>query len=930
MAETTFFTIGGTVQAGGGQYVERKVDEELITLCRQGTFGFVLTARQMGKSSLMVRTAERLSQEGTRSVIIDLSQLGVQVSPNAWYLGLLTRIEDALDLDTDAFDWWEKHEHLGLTQRLTQFFQHVLETEVKENVVIFIDEIDSTLSLPFTDDFFAAIRYVYNARSQVTVFNRLTFVLIGVASPNDLISDAQRTPFNIGHQVDVEYFTIDEAMPLANGFELPYQDAKMVLGWILSWTGGHPYLTQRLCATVASAGTQALTKSELDSIVAATFFGQKSEEDSNLRFVQDMLVRRAEDPNAVLSAYHQIISGRTVGDDKSSSIIAHLKLSGVVGRMNGSLAVKNQIYATVFDRKWVKQQWPEHWIKRVPPAVMGLVTAMFIAVVLLGLFFIQRQRAEQAEERRFIQEELNARLAVQAAVSDSLRIETEATNVQLAEQFAVTDSIRLQEVAANAELTEQIALSDRLRQQSEELRLLAEAANERLTEQIGVSDSLRTVAESLLEGARESRIETITIALASHAMRQLRLGDHELGALLARQAYEFSKGGQGAFIAPVHEALMASLDQLGEGPTLAGYLNSASVRSVSYGPDDTQIVWADEAGSLTLASMNGSDVETRVLGRHRGGARTVAYSPAPNSGLVASGGQDGAVMLWSNATSTDSDSETLGNHSGGVWSIAFSPNGDQLASGGADTEIKVWDVESRRQLASIQAEGGRIRALRFSPAAPLLAAACEDGSIRIWDLRNPQTPPTSWQTGQGRLQAIAFSPDGAYLASGGTTTEIRIWTVDPRTGEWSIGPVLQGHEGPINALAFSPDGAKLASASSDHSVQVWDLAQPRVSPILIQGHSSWVWSLAFRSDGSALVTAGADKQVSTWYVDLARMADRVCPAVGARELTRDEWIRFVGVDVPYAENYKPCGSKANSEFGIRHPELNSELGAVNK
>ncbi|HUF08776.1 MAG TPA: hypothetical protein VMO47_05610, partial [Rhodothermales bacterium] len=642
----------------------------------------------------------------------------------------------------------------------------------------------------------------------------------------------------------------------------------------------------------------------------------------------------------VLSAYQRILAGRTVGDDKSSPTIAHLKLSGIVGRKNGSLAVRNQIYAHVFDRKWVRDQWPEHWIRRVPPAVMGLVAAMFIAVILLGLFFIQRQRAVQAEQQQMIQQQLNRQLEEQVAVSDSLRIQTEAANIQLAEQFAVTDSLRQEEEAANAELTMQIDVSNTLRRQSEELRLDAEAANERLTEQIDVSDSLRTVAESVLESARESRIETITIALASHAMRQLRLGDAELGAHLARQAYEFGKQGEGAFIAPVHEALNASLMELGEGPTLAGYRNRASVRSIAYGPDDALIAWADESGSLTLASLAGSTVHTKTIGRHDGGARVVAFGPATSPEMIASGGQDGVVLLWIDPSAPDADPVKLGTHASPVWSLDFTSDGRQLASGGAGKEIRIWDVKALRQAGSITVEGGRIRTLRFSPVAPLLSAAGEDGSIRVWDVRNPDVAPTTWQTGQGRLQAIAFSPDGTHLASGGTTTDVRIWIRDASTGQWSIGPVLQGHEGPINALAFSPDGRRLASGSSDHSVQVWDLEHPTISPILLQGHDSWVWSLAFKSDGSALVSAGADKLVSTWYVDLARMAGRVCAAVGARELTREEWARFVGEDVPYEESYEPCSTTVKSEIRDQKSEIrdqrseignqNSELGAVQK
>ena len=141
------------MQASGGLYIPREVDETLLALCRTGSFAYVLTSRQMGKSSPMVRTAEQLADAGIRSVIVDLTQIGVQVTPEEWYLGLLTAVGDILTLQTDVVSWWEDHSYLGVTQRLTLFFQEVLLTEVDAPVVIFVDEIDSTLSLPFTDDF---------------------------------------------------------------------------------------------------------------------------------------------------------------------------------------------------------------------------------------------------------------------------------------------------------------------------------------------------------------------------------------------------------------------------------------------------------------------------------------------------------------------------------------------------------------------------------------------------------------------------------------------------------------------------------------------------------------------------------------------------------------------------------------------------------
>lgn len=903
MHSASFFTVGGTVQAGGGKYVDRKVDDELMQLCRDGTFGFVLTARQMGKSSLMVRTVEKLAREGTRSVVIDLSQLGVQVTPSAWYLGLLTRIEDALDLETDAFEWWQDHEHLGLTQRLTEFFQHVLETEVEDKVVIFIDEIDSTLSLDFTDDFFAAIRYVYNARSQVQVFTRLTFVLIGVASPNDLISDAQRTPFNIGTQVNVDYFTLDEALPLAEGFDLPLERSKEVLSWILDWTGGHPYLTQRLCATAAGRGKASMTRSELDRIVIETFFGQKSEEDSNLRFVQDMVVRRAPDRQAALLTYQRILKGRRVSDDKASQTIAHLKLSGIIGRKNGSLAVQNRIYAEVFGPDWVRDQFPEHWIRRVPAAVMGLVAASFVAIIALGLFYFQTQAANQALAQSEIQQELNSQLSNQIAVSDSLRLETEVANVQLTDQFAVTDSLRIEQEAANEQLVVQIRVSNQLRAESEDLRFEAEAANVQLSEQVGVSDSLRLIAESLLDAAFVERIETITIALASHAQRQARIGDPELGALLARQAYLFSEQGQGQFIAPVHDALRESLDELGLGPPLASIQNATAVRSIAYGPAGRHVAWGEDSGRLTVAAIGPGVATTMSLKGHEGGTRAVAFSPKEGVSLMASGGADGSLLLWENPNDPDAEPIRLGEHTSAIWTIAFSSDGSRLAAAGADSIIDVWSVDMRRIERTISVgRPVRVRTLAFSPVNETLAAGTEDGLIHLLEVNGGAT---SWNAGQGRIQALAFSPDGRTLATGGTASDIRLWQLDAAPGTPDAGPVLQGHEGPINALAFSPDGTQLASGSADHSVQIWDIARPDQSPILLQGHQSWVWSVAFQPDGETLASAGADKQVATWFVDLERMAERVCEATG-RDLTRDEWNRFVGVDVSYDDNYQSC------------------------
>jgi hypothetical protein len=193
MADASIYTVGATVQTNrSGVYIQRRADEELLALCREGKFAYVLTPRQMGKSSLMVRTARQLRTEKIQSVMIDLTGIGTQVTnAEQWYLGLLDKIEAQLMLDIDVHQWWLAHAHLGFTQRLTEFFQRVLLVEITTPVVIFIDEIDTTLSLDFTDDFYAAIRYLYVSRAFFSEFERLSFVLFGVATPGDLIRDSK-------------------------------------------------------------------------------------------------------------------------------------------------------------------------------------------------------------------------------------------------------------------------------------------------------------------------------------------------------------------------------------------------------------------------------------------------------------------------------------------------------------------------------------------------------------------------------------------------------------------------------------------------------------------------------------------------------------------------------------------------------------------
>ena len=883
----SYYQVGGSLTNNAPNYVKRQADDDLYNRLKAGEFCYVLNSRQMGKSSLQVRTIQRLTNEGIACAAIDISEIGNRgVTPEQWYAGLLRILENNFNLSdiVNVRTWWRDRNFLTPVQRLSEFIETVLLPNISSNIVIFIDEIDSILALDFpADDFLALIRSCYNKRANNSEFDRLTWALLGVASPTDLCREknaSSNTPFNIGKAIELTGFDETEAQPLAAGLAELTDSSQEVLTEVLYWTGGQPFLTQKLCklllenpqlmpnlpppappwqggekdpaAPCQGGGKDKINTSKewVEKVVRLKIVENWETQDvpEHLSTIRDRLFKENQRIVRRLGLYQQILEQAEIVPDGSAEQM-ELRLSGLIVKRGEKLTISNPIYEAVFNKELIEQK-----LEKLSP---------YSEAIKLWL------NSSCEDDSQLLRGD-DLQSALVWAAGKSLRNEdfqflTASQKVILSEQ---------NQLLHLATLETKKAVCD-----AEKALMEAESAKQKAKQWIGIGSAV--LAASLV-GA---------IGFSTLAYQRFKL---------AQASIEIEQNGS--------DALLLAVSQKTENSEA---LSEALLRAIASGKKLKTLVENKHkleqypatrpllALQIILDKISKTQqINTSLLPKkkinwqaHKGAVTSLSFSP--NRQILATAGIDDRVRIWNLSGQKIAEWKALQQS---VNMVNFSPNGKILATAGRNSTVKLWNLSGKNisQLKGIQ---GSVTSISFSPEGKLLAAAGIDSKAAIWKLSKlPKLISSSVQIPghNGVVRSVNFSPRGDFLTTLDGQSTVRIWnlsgklkkilplqaigisfspaphqyrfatvTLNGKVGLWNLSEKelvkeFQTLHFDAKSISFSPDGERLATVGIDKTVRLWNLAGRQVAQFEFEEN---VVSVSWSGDGKQIAVAGSNGTV---------------------------------------------------------------------
>jgi hypothetical protein len=325
----------GSMDTESEFYIERSEDAKaLAALQRKGGTVTILGPRQMGKSSLLIRTITQARQQQKRVAFLDFQRLetAALTEDDLFYRRFCEWMTVSLRLPSQVDAYWDKYKALGNPLRCTYYVQDYLLAEVNQSIFLAMDEVDKLIVAPFRDEFFSMLRSWHNERAVEPVWKRLDLAMVTCTEPYQLIQDLNQSPFNVGTSLTLKDFNEAEVAELNrrhNGVLSPADQQTL-----MAWVGGHPYLTRKALYEVASGNMTASALFDAATVDQGPFGG-------HLRYH----LFRMDDKAPLVRGMLQVIRSQTCGDEQ---VLRRLERAGLVRRVGRQVQPRCRLYAEYF------------------------------------------------------------------------------------------------------------------------------------------------------------------------------------------------------------------------------------------------------------------------------------------------------------------------------------------------------------------------------------------------------------------------------------------------------------------------------------------------------------------------------------------------------------------------------------------------------
>lgn len=537
-------------------------------------------------------------------------------------------------------------------------------------------------------------------------------------------------------------------------------------------------------------------------------------------------------------------------------------------------------------------------LRRTRATAIILGIAAVVAILFMVFAYIQMLKADEQTRLALHQEEIAVyernEAQTQKNQADSLRVLAEMARVQL----EVTN-MELQDALLEISFARENALN--ATQMEKTARELAERSLEEAEKQSQLATKREREAREAYEAANRLYMLTKAQALATKSMQEN--DDADLAGLLAMQAYHYHLRFHGKKYDPyIYSGLYYSLTKL-------------SNSSLAYNAIRVPGPRRNKVNSLAVSRIGNKFYAAAADGRifqgrydSLSGSHIKYANPYPNKIIALSkdekylvNGSDSSFVQVHKLNEVSVQPVTIGGFRGATNDLQFLPDNSGFVIASGDYQKKNYDISlvdhfsgSVNTLLSLPFE---VKSIDISPNGKWLAGGTWDGKVLLIDLESRRYSVTAEEPG-ARILCVKYSADGKTLAYGTDDMENKRGLV--KLIEIGSGEIRQftGHLAGVFDVEFSPDGELLASAGSDRRLQMWVLSNPGDLPVEMDNNHGFVFDIEFTNDSRYLIAATSESEIRVWPTDLNMLARQICPAL-KRNLTLDEWNKYVGDDVNY-------------------------------